>query len=426
MKRINLILSQALESIRPSEEELKEIEIKLKRFLEQLKRRIRELEISAEIFVGGSFAKGTVIKKERYDIDIFLRFDKKYEKNSLSNLTEKILSFQNFKKIHGSRDYFRIAISKNIVFEIIPVRKIKTPKEAENITDLSYFHVNFIKKKLKSKKILDEVRLAKAFCYANKCYGAESYIRGFSGYGLEILVYYYGGFLNFLKNIAKADSRKKIIIDVGKSYKNKNSILMDLNAAKLDSPIILIDPTYKHRNLLAALSEEKFLKFRKVCKNFLANPNLNAFSIKKINFENLKKNARNKKQDFVFLEAETNKQEGDIAGSKLLKFYALLSNEIKKYFEIKASEFEYAGGKIANFFFSVKSKGEIILFGPFLKDKKNSTKFRKKHKKVFEKRARLYAKEKINFNLKEFLNRWKKENKKCMKDMNILELKIKD
>ncbi|MBM3228396.1 hypothetical protein FJZ20_00720 [Candidatus Pacearchaeota archaeon] len=424
MKKINLILFRALESISPSEEELKEIEIKLKKFLEQLKKRIRRLNISAEIFVGGSFAKGTVIKKEKYDIDIFLRFDKKYDKNLLSSLAEKILNFGDFKKIHGSRDYFRIAVSKNIIFEIIPVRKIKTPKEAENITDLSYFHVNFIKKKLKSKKILDEVRLAKAFCYSHKCYGAESYIRGFSGYGLEILVYYYGGFLNFIKNIAKADSGK-IIIDVGKFYKNKNSILMDLNAAKLDSPIILIDPTYKHRNLLAALSEERFLKFQKACKNFLAKPDLDAFSIKEIDFENLKKNSRRKKQDFVLMEAETDKQEGDIAGSKLLKFYSLLSNEIKKYFEIKASEFEYRGEKTANFFFSVKSRREIILFGPFLKDKKNSTKFRKKHKKVFEKRARLYAKEKINFNLREFLNTWKKENKDCMIDMNILQLKVK-
>mgnify|MGYP001423331277 CR=1 FL=1 len=425
MKKINLILSQALEKISPTEEELKGIEIKLEGFLKEIKKQISQLNISAEIFVGGSFAKGTVIKKEKYDIDIFLRFDKKYDKDALSSLTEKILSFGNFKKIHGSRDYFRIDASKNIIFEIIPVRKIKTPKEAENITDLSYFHVNYIKKKFRGRRILNEVRLAKAFCYSNKCYGAESYIRGFSGYGLEILIYYYGGFLNFIKKIVKADLRKKIIIDAGKFYKNKNSVLMDLNAAKLDSPIILIDPTYKHRNLLAALSEEKFQKFQKACRNFLANPNLDAFSIMKIDFKNLKENARKKKQDFVLLEAKTDKQEGDIAGSKLLKFYKALSNDIKKYFEIKTSEFEYAGNKTANFFFSVKNKGEIILSGPFLKDKKNSTKFRKKHKKVFEKRNRLYAKEKINFNLKEFLNKWKKENKLCMKDMNILKLEVK-
>ena len=58
-------------------------------------------------------------------------------------------------------------------------------------------------KKVRSKKILDEIKIAKAFCHANNCYGAESYINGFSGYGLELLVYYYGGFLRFIKAVSK-------------------------------------------------------------------------------------------------------------------------------------------------------------------------------------------------------------------------------
>ena len=38
---------------------------------------------------------------------------------------------------------------------------------------------------------------------------------------------------------------------------------MNLNASKLNSPIILIDPTYKQRNTLAALSNETFENFKK-------------------------------------------------------------------------------------------------------------------------------------------------------------------
>jgi len=53
------------------------------------------------------------------------------------------------------------------------------------------------------KKILDEIRIAKAFCYANNCYGAESYISGFSGYALELLVYHYKSFLKFIKSMVK-------------------------------------------------------------------------------------------------------------------------------------------------------------------------------------------------------------------------------
>ena len=47
---------------------------------------------------------------------------------------------------------------------------------------------------------------------------------------------------------------------------------MDLNSSKLNSPIIPIDPTYKQRNVLAALSKETFEMFQKSCKEFLENP----------------------------------------------------------------------------------------------------------------------------------------------------------
>lgn len=201
MKKINSILAEVLEKIEPSKKELEIIKNSLKEFLEKIEKRIKVLKINAEVFVGGSFAKKTVIKKDKYDVDIFLRFDKKYKK--ISDLTEKILKgIKNVSMIHGSRDYFRIKINPAIYFELIPVAKVKNPKESKNITDLSYSHVKYINKKIKSKKLLDEIRLAKAFCYANHCYGAESYINGFSGYGLELLVYYYGSFLKFIKAVS--------------------------------------------------------------------------------------------------------------------------------------------------------------------------------------------------------------------------------
>ena len=129
----------------------------------------------------------------------------------------------NLSIIHGSRDYLRIKISPSFFIEVIPAIKIKNPKEAENITDLSYSHVNYIKRKIKSQKILDEIKLAKVFCYANHCYGAESYINGFSGYGLELLIYYYGSFLKFIKTVSKI--KEKTVLDIEKDYKNKQEIL---------------------------------------------------------------------------------------------------------------------------------------------------------------------------------------------------------
>ncbi len=423
IKKINSILKEVLEKVEPAKEDIELIENSLKDFSERFEKRLKILRINAEIFVGGSFAKNTVIKKDNYDVDVFVRFDKKYNNKEISNLLAKALKpFRNITKIHGSRDYFKLKIGPTFFIELIPVKKIKTLKEAENITDLSYSHVKYMNKKVKSKKILDEIRIAKAFCYANNCYGAESYIQGFSGYALELLVYYYGSFTRLANAVTKMD--EKVVIDIERHFRNKQIALMDINTAKLDSPIVLVDPTYKHRNVLAALSDETFDKFKSTCKKFLRNPSIKYFEVKKIDLEKIKNNAKKKKYEFVLIEARTNKQEGDIAGSKLLKFHRHLSSEIEDFFYVKKKGFNYNGKKSARYFFVVKDKGEIIRAGPYLKDKKHVAKFKKKHKKTFHDKGRVHVKKKINFTLKDFVNTWKTNNRKKLREMNIIGLKV--
>ena len=422
-KKINSVLKEVLKKVEPAKEDIKLIENSLKDFLERFKKRLKSLKIDAEVFVGGSFAKNTVIKKDNYDVDVFVRFNKKYDDKEISSLLAKALGrFKNISKVHGSRDYFRLKISPTFFIELIPVKKIKTLKEAENITDLSYSHVKYINKKVKSKKVLEDIRIAKAFCYANKCYGAESYIQGFSGYALELLVYYYGSFTKFASAVTKITD--KTVIDIEKHFRNKQIALMDINTAKLDSPIILVDPTYKHRNALAALSDETFEKFKLACKKFLKNPSIKSFEIEKIDLEKIKADARKKKYEFILIESKTDKQAGDVAGSKLLKFYRHLNYEIEDFFHVKNKGFNYNGKKAARYFFVVKDKGEIIRAGPYLKDKKHVEKFKKKHKKTFHDKGRVHAIKKINFTLKDFVNTWKKNNREKLREMGINELRV--
>lgn len=419
MKKNEKILKEVLERCNPSENELKEIKKNVDSFCEALNKNIKKLKIDAEIFVGGSFAKGTVIKKDKYDVDVFIRYDKKYKNQELSELTKKLLNgLREHSVIHGSRDYFRINYGENFFIELIPVRKINNPKEYENITDLSYLHVKYINKRIKDKNILNEIKIAKAFCYANKCYGAESYIHGFSGYSLELLVYYYKGFEKFVNAMLKV-GKEKLIIDIEKQFKNKKDILMDLNSSKLNSPIIVIDPTYKQRNVLAALSQETFEKFQKSCKEFIEKPSIKSFEIEKVDIEKIKENSLKNKKEFILIEAKTNKPEGDIAGSKLLKFFNYLEKEINRFFAVKNKGFEYGNTKSAKFFFVVEKRKEIIYSGPYKEDKKNSEDFKKEHRTVYEKSGRLYAKENMNNTLKEFLEKWKNKNSKIIKEMYI-------
>ena len=51
---------------------------------------IKKEKIACEVFIGGSFARGTLIKQRGYDVDIFVRFDWQYEK--LSEDLERIIN----------------------------------------------------------------------------------------------------------------------------------------------------------------------------------------------------------------------------------------------------------------------------------------------------------------------------------------------
>jgi tRNA nucleotidyltransferase (CCA-adding enzyme) len=216
----------------------------------------------------------------------------------------------------------------------------------------------------------------------------------------------------------------KEIIDVEKMYKNKYEIAMNMNSAKMTSPIVVIDPTYKERNALAALSNETFEQFKIVCRNFLKKPTEKAFEIKEIDLGRIRKNAQKNRAEFALIKAETDKREGDVAGSKLIKFYKHLGAEIEKLYKISNKGFEYNGKKEAEYFFVVKSKGEIIQTGPKLIDKENTAIFKKHHKNIFVKKERVYARDRVEKKIEEFIADWKSKNSEKMKEMHIKNLEI--
>ncbi|MBW3011202.1 nucleotidyltransferase domain-containing protein, partial [Candidatus Woesearchaeota archaeon] len=151
--------------------------------IQKIKAELDKQGVKAEVMVGGSAAKGTYLKE--FDIDIFVRFVKKADPDLLEVILKNC--FRKVDRVHGSRDYFQI-VHKRQEYEIVPVLKIAKASQAQNITDVSMLHVNWVRKHLSRP---DEVKLAKLFCKAQSVYGAESYINGLSGYILEILVVYY-------------------------------------------------------------------------------------------------------------------------------------------------------------------------------------------------------------------------------------------
>jgi len=436
MQNTNKILKKQIEIIKPKKETLDKIKKITKEFCEDLRKKLGGKKIKAEVFVGGSLAKNTLVKKDRYDVDVFVRFDKKYDNDKISKFLGRVLG-RKAKKIHGSRDYYQLVVD-DILIEVIPVMKIKKPIEAQNITDLSYFHVNYILKKIrKNKKLSDEIMLAKTFVYAQNCYGAESYIHGFSGYALELLVCHYGSFLKFIKTVylqnikqnkrgsiykswmRKADyinNKNKIIIDDSKFYKNRAEILRELNESKLNSPIILIDPTFNERNALAGLSQETFLKFKKACSGFLKNSSEKFFEKKDV-FEVLNKKYG---KELRIISIKTNKQAGDIAGTKSKKFFRFFKGKLKREFEVKKDEFYYDEDKnVAHFYFVLEKKKDEIVKGPHVTKVVDLGRFKKAHSKAFIKNHIAYAKVRHSLSFEKFFGWFNRKYKKVLKEMGV-------
>jgi len=383
------LLSEVLNEIKPSKEYEKDILDKANSIIHKINKGIKD----AKTVLGGSGAKGTWLKT--FDADIFVKFNyNKFNDKSdkLSDILEKFLK-KHFKiiRLHGSRDYFQVREGK-FTFEIVPILQIKKAEQARNITDVSPLHSNFV---LKHKKLIDEIRLTKQFFKATKVYGAESYIRGFSGYVCEILTIYYGSFLKLIKSVPKWKEKK--VIDIKNYYKGKN-IFNEINKSKLTSPLIIIDPVQKDRNASAALDHEKFEILKHRAKEFLKNSSREFFEVKILTEQDIRKKFQ---KGLIMLKAKPLNKKEDVAGAKMLKaFHFIEKNLIFNGFNIIESDMLWHAKTSSLFYYALKNDElpkTTELQGPPLKIKRHVLLFKKSHKKTFIKNKRIFALEKRKF-----------------------------
>ena len=371
-------LKKVILKIKPKGNSIKEVDETVKTINSELKKN----KIKATAVIGGSFAKDTHLADD-FDCDIFVKFDYKFKDANISDLLEKCLKKFKAGRVHGSRDYFMF--SNKLNFEIVPVLNISKPKQAMNVTDVSPLHVAWTRKHKKS----DEIRLAKAFCKANSIYGAESYIKGFSGHVLDILTIKYGSFVNLLK--ASQKWKDKTVIDVEKHYKNSEDAMFKLNASKTQSPLIIVDPIQPDRNASAALGYDTFNVFIKKAKEFLKNPSEKFFEKKVL--------TKNDFKDAIIVNVVPLKGKRDVVGAKIMKAHEAIERELKDNdFEIKQSGFIW--DKQTFIWFRMKNEkisSETIIKGPPLAMKDHVLAFKKEHKNNFEKNARVFAKVKREY-----------------------------
>jgi len=362
-----MLKKKVLEEIVPSKEQERKIFKLTKEVIKRITIR------NTKILIGGSLGKGTWLKNVA-DVDIYVKFDiKEYNKKDISQILLKELK-KKYKVdvVHGSRDYFHIFYN-GLKFEIIPILDIKIAEEAENITDISPLHVKWVKK---HKKLANEIRLTKQFCKANGIYGAESYIRGFSGYVVEILTVHHKSFLKLVKSAAAWSG--KTVIDTNRLLKDP---LREMNRSKIESPLVIVDPVQEVRNASATVSNEKYNLFIKICRDFLRNMNLDFFIETPFDTNELKAKASGKK--LILMNVKPMQGKVDVIGAKILKVFEHLRKQtLMNGFNLIDSGWSWDKEGVAILWFITANETLPLNkkhMGPPIKVSKRVENFREKH-----------------------------------------------
>ena len=219
------------------------------------------------VHFGGSYAKETWTP-EKIDIDIFVKFKKTTSEKNFETIGKKI-GFDSLKKfkpyVRYSEHPFVEADIDGVGVNVVPCYDIKKG-EWKSAADRSTFHTEFMSEKLTG-SMKDDIRILKCFLKINGMYGAEIAKQGFSGYVCEVLVYYLGSFENVLKKISKL----------------KNNEMIGKSPRKFDSPLVVIDPIDRNRNLGAAISIQNVTNFILIARNFLKKNSISYFKEKSKN-----------------------------------------------------------------------------------------------------------------------------------------------
>ena len=260
----NNILKKAKEIAIPNDKQRKKVDKIANQVFSLVSNEAEKQKSVVSVHFGGSYAKETWTRG-KIDIDIFVKFKKTTTEKNFEKIGRKI-GFDSLKKfkpyVRYSEHPFVEANIDDVGVNVVHCYDVKKG-EWKSAADRSTFHTEFMSEKLTG-LMKDDIRVLKCFLEKNSMYGAEIAKQGFSGYVCEVLVYYLGSFEKVLKKIAKLQNNEMI----GESPR------------KFESPMVLIDPIDRNRNLGAAISIENVTNFILIARNFLKKNSVSYFKEK--------------------------------------------------------------------------------------------------------------------------------------------------
>ncbi len=225
------------------------------------------------VTIQGSVAKDTWLPGDR-DIDIFIilprdYFDKIRSGDIVNDLIDVAVEYRlNWDIKYAQHPYVQLLVN-DFEVDVVPCIRISPGERPFTAADRTPLHTDFVKAKLMRRTT--DVRLLKAFLKSVGIYGAEIKVRGFSGYVSELLIIYYGSFLNAIRAISNWPTRY-VFIDMTNTYNEKDAV------KKFRSPVIIIDPVDPNRNAAASINRDTLATAIAASREFLRNPSIKFFT----------------------------------------------------------------------------------------------------------------------------------------------------
>jgi len=139
--------------------------------------------------------------------------------------------------------------------------------------------------------------------------------------------------------------------------------------------------------------------------------------------EDKEKIFRKNNKNIIELDLVTNRQAGDIAGTKLKKFSEFFIRESSRFFNINDSLFLYDEKEnIGKILVVAEQKKEIIFSGPPVEMKEQLARFKKEHKKIEIKNKQAFAREK-SLSFEEFLKVFQNKKADTLESMGVINIK---
>ncbi len=274
--------------------------------------------IFLDVCIGGSIAKKTNIGEP--DIDIFLTFNPLISKEKLKEYlinAGKIL-FDNFEHRTSGAFYLRgCFIINNVEYfcDFVPIFPFKEHALVINPMDRSMAHVTFINTHLTA-EMKEDVKFLKIILKKAMLYSTDQVYGGFSGYLVELLIFYFKNIQNLISFFA-----------------NQNTFL-NFNKQTPHTENYFEDPVDSKRNIFKQVSNTVFFKFIFLCKKLQTPRDLLKFLFLEDYVHAYKPKLYKLKNEKIFEITYSTKLIPSMRQSKFFSYFQRLKTQIKNIGEV--------------------------------------------------------------------------------------------